>query len=90
MRIEYFEAPWCGSCRGTKPHVIAACNKAQVSLDFIDCGNDGNAQYCVNRNIVTLPTAIIYSDEGTEPDRLIGSFGQAELSKRIAEAKGGE
>jgi len=90
MRVEYYLADWCSACKGIKPQVIAACNKAQVALDFIDCGNDGNAQYCVNRNIVTLPTAIIYSDEGTELDRLMGSFGQAELLKRIAEARGGE
>lgn len=90
MRLEYYEGSWCPSCHGLKPHVIEACNDAKVSLDFIDCGNEGNADYCIRHGVSTLPTVIFYSEEGAELDRIVGSFGKHELAKRIQDARKGD
>jgi thiol:disulfide interchange protein len=90
VRLEYYTADWCSACKGLRPHVVEACNDAKIALDFIDAGNDGNADYCIRHNVSTLPTIIIYSNEGIELDRIVGSFGKHELAKRILDAGKGD
>ena len=84
MRIEFFQAPWCGSCKGTKPHVISACKDQGVEIEYIDASIDPD--YCNQMRVTQLPTIIIY-DGMREVDRIIGAVGKYEMAKRLQEAK---
>lgn len=85
LRIEFFEGPWCPSCKGMKPNLIHVCNELNIPIEYIDAGNDGNAEYCIRQKINTLPTLVIFSDD-TEVDRIIGPASRQEIHKRIMEA----
>jgi len=85
MRVEFFSAYYCSACRGVKPNVISACNDAKVPIEIVDA--ELNEDYCIKINISTLPTIIIFDDEGNELDRVTGTISRQEMSKRLIEAK---
>lgn len=83
MRALFFTAPWCAACRGVKPHAIAACNSAGIELVMVDV--DADPEEAIRHHVSSLPT-IVLEENGVEIDRM-GTVGQAELSKRINDAR---
>ena len=84
MYIEFYEAKWCTACHGIKPHVISACKELGIDIEYIDA--DQSADYCVARNVGSLPTIIAYNDSGNELDRIIGTVGKYDFIKRITDS----
>ena len=84
MNVIFFTAPWCGACKGIKPHVISACNDARVPLAFVD--TDEDAELSIRRGVSSLPTIII-EHNGVELDRITGAVGKNEMAKRLNDAR---
>ncbi len=77
-----FWAPWCGPCRIVGPVLdkISAeyASKLKFSKFNVDEGQEIAAQYDVRG----IPCIILFSN-GKELDRIIGSYPEAELRKKI-------
>ena len=77
-----FWAPWCGPCRIVGP-VLEKLSKEYINkLKFAKLNVDDSQEIAAQFDVRGIPCMIIFKN-GHELDRVIGSYPEAELRKKI-------
>lgn len=74
MVVQYFTAPWCTACKGSKPHVIQACRDKGIPFVEIDIDKRENEDTVIRANVCSLPTLVVLDDEGHQCARMEGAM----------------
>jgi thioredoxin 1 len=79
MRLIYFRASWCGSCKSFTP-VIEKLKSEGYEIQIID--TDKNKDLATQHKVTSLPTTIILLNE-KEVNRFIGAISEDKLRKQL-------
>ena len=77
-----FWAPWCGPCRIVGPTLDKLSKEYANKLNFAKLNVDDNQEIAVQFDVRGIPCMIVFSN-GRELDRVIGTYPEPELRKRI-------
>jgi len=77
-----FWAPWCGPCRIVGPVLEKLSNEYTNKLAFAKLNVDDNQEIAAKYDVRGIPCMIIFSN-GSEVDRIIGSYPETQLRSKI-------
>ena len=77
-----FWAPWCGPCRIVGPVLEKLSSEYTKKLKFTKLNVDDNNERAAQYDVRGIPCMIIFSN-GNEIERIIGSYPETELRKKI-------
>lgn len=80
--VYYFTAEWCQPCKVTKPIVIDL-NRDQTVAKFQMIDVDSETDLVKTFNIKSVPTFILFDEDGTEKNRIVGGKTKRELEDFI-------
>ncbi|BBU20957.1 thioredoxin family protein [Mycobacterium xenopi] len=80
--VVHFSAPWCGPCARVRQVVSEVCdglgNVAHVEVDL-----ESNAALAQHFSVLSLPTTLIFDDEGRQRYRAAGVPSAADLRSAL-------
>jgi len=77
-----FWAPWCGPCRIVSPTLDKLSSEYMNKLKFTKLNVDDSQEVAAQFDVRGIPCIIIFR-KGSEVDRIIGAYSEAELRKKI-------
>lgn len=77
-----FWAPWCGPCRIVSPILERLSAEYQTKLKFSKLNVDDNQEIAAQFDVRGIPCMIVFNN-GREVDRIIGSYPEMELRRKI-------
>ena len=77
-----FWAPWCGPCRIVSPVLEKISSEYTNKLKFAKLNVDDNQEIAMQHDVRGIPCMIIFRG-GREVDRIIGSYPESELRRKI-------
>ncbi len=77
-----FWAPWCGPCRIVSPTLEKLSSEYINKLKFAKLNVDDNQEIASQYDVRGIPCMIIFN-KGAEVDRIIGSYPEDMLRKKI-------
>ena len=77
-----FWAPWCGPCRIIGPVLEKISKEYSNKLKFTKLNVDDAQEIAAQFDVRGIPCMIVFGG-GSETDRIIGAYPEAELRKKI-------
>ncbi|MBI3027340.1 thioredoxin [Candidatus Woesearchaeota archaeon] len=77
-----FWAPWCGPCRIVGPVLEKLSKEYTSKLKFAKLNVDDNQELATEYDVRGIPCIIVYNS-GQEVDRIIGSYPEEQLRKKL-------
>ena len=77
-----FWAPWCGPCTIVGPALEKLSNEYANKLKFAKLNVDDNQEIAAQFDVRGIPCMIIFR-KGSELDRIIGAYPEAELRRKV-------
>ena len=77
-----FWAPWCVPCRTVSPILEKLSSEYTNKLEFAKLNVDDDQEIATQFDVRGIPCMIIFNN-GKELDRVIGSYPETELRKKI-------
>ena len=77
-----FWAPWCGPCRIVGPVLEKISSEYKAKLKFSKLNVDDSQEIASEHDVRGIPCMIIFKN-GKEVDRIIGSYPEADLRRKI-------
>ena len=77
---KYFTASWCGPCKAFKP-IIEELMEEGYPINIIDI--DDHPSLAAEYNILSVPTTIIFDDEGLPLERFVGAKTKQLIKNRL-------
>jgi thioredoxin-like negative regulator of GroEL len=85
LKLLYFTAPWCGTCKTAKPFVESVASCFGYALRVIDV--DQEPDLAVQYGVMSLPTVVLVDPEGRDISRLRGSVTTSGLRTLLEERR---
>lgn len=80
--VYYFTADWCGPCKQTKP-IVNDLNRDQSIAGFQIIDVDSEIDLAKRFNITSVPTFILFDENGNEINRMVGAKNRKQLEDFI-------
>ena len=77
-----FWAPWCGPCKTIGPIFEKISSDYAGKLAFAKLNVDDNGALAQEKSVLGIPCLIMFNN-GEEIERIVGSFPEASLRKKI-------
>lgn len=68
-----FWAPWCAPCKRFRPAFHDVASRYQDRLRFGSCNVDENPQVAALLQIMSIPTLVLFDEDGNEAGRVVGA-----------------
>lgn len=81
MKLKYYSAPWCSTCKAFLPTVEAVCKQEGIDMIYIDVSVNGFDEN--TKDIARLPTIELIGDNGKMIDFRSGAISKLDLVKMI-------
>lgn len=81
MKLLYFGAEWCASCKALKPTVEREIPATGYEFKYVDMDSDEGAYMADDFGIRSLPTLILVDEQGNEVKRAVGNTAWKEIQK---------
>ncbi len=78
-----FWAPWCGPCRTFAPVFSAAAVDYDGRVRFGKCNVDDSQQTAAMLGIQSIPTLVVFGNDGSELGRVTGALPRRQLDALI-------
>lgn len=79
MKLLYFGAEWCSSCKALKPIVEKEIPSTGYEFKYVDMDTDEGACMADDFSIRSLPTLILVDEQGNEVKRAVGNTAWKEI-----------
>lgn len=79
MKLLYFGAEWCSSCKALKTIVEKEAPIKNYEFKYVDMDSDEGAIMAEDFNIRSLPTLILVDKQGNEVKRAVGNTAWKEI-----------
>lgn len=79
MKLLYFGAEWCSSCKALKPIVEKEIPSTGYEFKYVDMDTDEGAYMADDFSIRSLPTLILVDEQGNEVKRAVGNTAWKDL-----------
>ena len=79
MKLLYFGADWCSSCKALKPIVEKEIPSKGYEFKYVDMDSDEGADMADKFGIRSLPTLILIDEQGNEVKRAVGNTAWKEI-----------
>lgn len=82
LKILYFGAEFCSSCKALKPIVEKEAPTKGYELKYCDIDSDEGAIMAEDFNVRSLPTIILVDEQGNEVKRAMGNTAWKEINEK--------
>lgn len=83
MKINYYSAEWCSSCKAMMPQFKKECERLNAEYEIIDVESDKGVDLSVEHKVRNIPTLIFLDDDNKVIGRASGSNAYKEIEKYI-------
>lgn len=83
MKINYYSAEWCSSCKAMMPQFKQECERLNAEYEIIDVESDKGVDLSIEYKVRNIPTLIFLDDNDKVLGRASGSQAYKEIEKYL-------
>lgn len=78
-----FWAPWCAPCKRFRPVFHDVASRYADRLRFGSCNVDENPQIAALLQVMSIPTLVLFDEDGNEAGRVVGTPGAGPFEEMV-------